>query len=68
MQDQRNWMETMRRGLQGLRGQLPRLVESSESDSQRKGLQVLAGDVDVILEELEHMLDGQAGPPPTAAP
>jgi two-component system NtrC family sensor kinase len=68
MQDQRNWMETMRRGLQGLRGQLPRLVESSESDLQRKGLQVLAGDVDVILEELEHMLDGQAGPPPTAAP
>ena len=67
MQDQRTWMEKMRRGLQGLRGQLPRLVEGSESPSQRKGLQVLSSDVDVILQELEQMLDGQAGRPPATA-
>jgi transcriptional regulator with GAF, ATPase, and Fis domain len=67
MQDQRTWMEKMRRGLQGLRGQLPRLVEGSESPAQRKGLQVLSSDVDVILQELEQMLDGQAGSPPATA-
>jgi hypothetical protein len=42
-------------------------VESSESPSQRKGLQVLSSDVDVILQELEQMLDGQAGRPPATA-
>ncbi len=63
MEDQLAWMEKVRRGLQGLRGQMPRLIDKAENPSQRKGLQVLAGDVDVMLEELQDILDLQTGQP-----
>ncbi len=57
MEDQLAWIEKVRKGLQGLRGQTPRLIDKAEDPSQRKALQVLSGDLDVMLEEIQGLLE-----------
>ncbi|MGH2619352.1 MAG: response regulator [Anaerolineales bacterium] len=60
LQDQVAWVERVRMTLQGLHGQLPGLLESSENPSQRKRLQVLTTDLQSLLKELDEMPHLQA--------
>jgi len=62
LQDQVAWVERVRKTLQGLHEQLPGLLESSESPSQRKRLLVLTTDLQTLLKELDQMPHLQAAP------
>lgn len=55
MQDQVAWVKRVRAELKGLQEQIPDLLKSSEHPSQRKRLQVLSGDVETMLQELDEM-------------
>ncbi len=62
LQDQVAWVDRVRKALRGLNQQMPGLLESSESPSQRKRLQVLVTDLQALLKELDDMPHLQATP------
>jgi two-component system NtrC family sensor kinase len=62
LRDQLAWVNRVRKTLQGLHDQLPGLLETSESPSQRKRLQVLTTDLQTLLKELDAMPHLQATP------
>lgn len=55
LQDQAAWVLRVRDQLEGLRDQLPDLLQGAEDPSQRKRLQVLRGDLEALLTELDEM-------------
>ncbi|GMR10464.1 MAG: hypothetical protein BMS9Abin28_1285 [Anaerolineae bacterium] len=68
MQDQVAWVERVRDELEGLKEQIPDLLDNSEHPSQRKRLQVLSSDLETMLQELDEMplLQAATAPSPTA--
>lgn len=55
LQDQADWVGRVREQMTNLQDQLPDLLNSAENPSQRKRLQVLRGDLQTFLEELDEM-------------
>lgn len=55
LQDQAAWVGRVRTHLTGLQEQLPDLLESAETPSQRKRVQVLRDDLAILLAELDDM-------------
>ena len=49
------WIERVRAELNELKDQIPDLLENSEDPPQRKRLQVLDGDLETMLQELDEM-------------
>jgi hypothetical protein len=68
LKDQEDWVERVRTELNDLKDQIPVLLENSEDPSQRKRLQVLGGDLDTMLQDLDEMphLRAASTPSPTA--
>ena len=64
MKDQVAWVERVRTELNELKDQIPELLENSEDPPQRKRLQVLNGDLEAMLQELDEMPDLQAASTP----
>jgi two-component system NtrC family sensor kinase len=65
LKDQEAWVERVRAELKELKEQIPELLENSEDSSQRKRLQVLSGDLESTLRELDEMPHLQATVAPT---
>ncbi len=55
LKDQVDWVERVRTQLEALKDQLPDLLDSAENPSQRKRVQVLRGDLEALLSELDEM-------------
>jgi two-component system NtrC family sensor kinase len=55
LQDQADWVGRVREQMNDLQEQLPDLLRSAENPSQRKRLQVLRGDLQTFLNELDEM-------------
>jgi two-component system NtrC family sensor kinase len=55
LQDQVDWVGRVREQMGNLQHQLPELLNSAENPSQRKRLQVLRGDLQTFLDELNEM-------------
>lgn len=55
LKDQVDWTGRVRTQLEALKEQLPELLESAENPSQRKRVQVLRGDLETLLSELDEM-------------
>lgn len=68
LKDQVAWVERVRAELNELKDQIPDLLENSEDPPQRKRLQVLSGDLETMLRELDEMphLQAASTPAPSA--
>lgn len=64
LQDQAEWVLRVRDQLEGLREQLPDLLQGAEDASQRKRVQVLRGDLEALLTELDEMPHLASAPAP----
>jgi GAF domain-containing protein len=67
MKDQVAWVERVRAELNELKEQIPELLEHSEDPSQRKRLQVLLGDLEIMLQQLDEMPHLQTVASPTSS-